>query len=382
MNKRHKDVRLGTLDMLLYLSVMTYFPEFSHRRYDTAGDFIREYLDTPAEKRPRTMFSGFCSDERSGVVQLMERASRCERLAALPIVYSSVGSDRHTSLCLAEDCCGSDGSIIRRDIYVMTGCNYRFGEYLSDFGRTSTWKDNFLGAVQADTAEQKSMLRFYDEAVKAALSDKRMTAGTAVSITVCGHSKAGNLAQYITVMRENVTRCVSFDGQGFSGEFLKKYRRFTAKRGKKITNICPDMSIAGCLLRTVPGSRRIYLRTPFLREKGAHILPLYYHIPVSLLDRNGRLIRTRSGRVPLSDMLSRISVIPVKAASLLPFIDEEKALGGLGSALMHYFKGSPRRALVSLMNSDTLLLLLLGGVTAAVLAPSALIKTISKTKKR
>ena len=373
---------LGTMDMLLCLSVMTYFPEFSHNEYAAAGDFISDYLSRPVKERPRTMFSGFCSDERSGVTQMMERAAHFDRLTRLPIVYSSTGSDKFTSLCLAEDRYGDGGNITRRDIYVMIGCNYRFGEYVSDFGSTSTWRDNFLGAVQTDTAEQKSILRFYDEAVKAALSDERITADTAVTITVCGHSKAGNLAQYITVMRENVTRCVSFDGQGFSAGFIRKYRSLAEKSGKKIISICPDMSIAGSLLRPIPGAKRIYLKTPFLREKNAHILPLYYHIPVSLMDKTGRMIRTRSAAEPLSRMLYRVSVIPAAAASLLPFIDDEKALDGLGKALMHYFKGSPRKALISLMNKDTQLLLSLGALTFGALAPITILETVLAHKKR
>ena len=39
-------------------------------------------------------------------------------------------------------------------------------------------------------------------------------------LTVTGHSKGANKAMYTTIMCNNVTRCVSFDGQGFSKEFL------------------------------------------------------------------------------------------------------------------------------------------------------------------
>ena len=43
------------------------------------------------------------------------------------------------------------------------------------------------------------------------------------SITVAGHSKGGNKAQYVTVLSDKVDRCISMDGQGFSQEFIDKY---------------------------------------------------------------------------------------------------------------------------------------------------------------
>lgn len=41
-------------------------------------------------------------------------------------------------------------------------------------------------------------------------------------LTVSGHSKGGNKAQYVTIVTDRVERCLSQDGQGFSPEFLKK----------------------------------------------------------------------------------------------------------------------------------------------------------------
>ena len=42
-------------------------------------------------------------------------------------------------------------------------------------------------------------------------------------LTVSGHSKGGNRAQYVKILTDQVDRCVSFDGQGFSSEFLELY---------------------------------------------------------------------------------------------------------------------------------------------------------------
>ncbi|MBO4998776.1 MAG: DUF2974 domain-containing protein [Lachnospira sp.] len=75
-----------------------------------------------------------------------------------------------------------------------------------------TWNDNGEGGYQADTASQQEAL-YYVNLLGANLT-------TSGKITVTGHSKGGNLAQYVTICAANlvVDRCVSFDGQGFSNE--------------------------------------------------------------------------------------------------------------------------------------------------------------------
>ena len=75
-----------------------------------------------------------------------------------------------------------------------------------------TWNDNGEGGYQADTASQQEAL-YYVNLLGADLT-------TSGKITVTGHSKGGNLAQYVTICAANlvVDRCVSFDGQGFSNE--------------------------------------------------------------------------------------------------------------------------------------------------------------------
>ena len=80
-----------------------------------------------------------------------------------------------------------------------------------------TWNDNGEGAVVSDSNSQKEALDYVNR-----IGAKLTTNGT---ITVTGHSKGGNLAQYIAICANNLTvdRCVSFDGQGFSNEFFETY---------------------------------------------------------------------------------------------------------------------------------------------------------------
>lgn len=73
-----------------------------------------------------------------------------------------------------------------------------------------TWNDNGEAATMIASNSQLEALEYVDQ-IGAELSTK----GT---ITVTGHSKGGNLAQFITICANNlvIDRCLSLDGQGFS----------------------------------------------------------------------------------------------------------------------------------------------------------------------
>ncbi|MCR5121018.1 MAG: DUF2974 domain-containing protein [Ruminococcus sp.] len=374
LNTFGKNTVPGTAEMLLYLDILTYFPEFAHGDYETAGDFVREYLQTPAKKRPTTMFSGFCHDERSGVAEIMEKISRFDRLMKLKIAYAPSETDNINSLCFTEDTILPCGKIPKRKVYIIIGCNYRLGEYSCGGVLTNTWADNFLGAVQADTVEQQSILSFFDKAVAAAKKD--LPGNTELSITVSGHSKAGNMAQYITILREEVNRCISFDGQGFSGRFVRKYREQILRRGSKIISICPNVSITGSLLHCLENVRTIHIKTAVLGEKGGHIIPLYYHIPVSVLDDSGKLRARTKHWTALNNILRSLSMLPENMARVLPLWDEERALKRIGTAIMRYFKGDKATAVCELLDPHALFLIAAGLIAAAVLAPFMLVKAI------
>lgn len=94
------------------------------------------------------------------------------------------------------------------------------------------WKDNFQGGAATNrpdgvsTAGQENALKWYQS----------QNLDGYDSITVSGHSKGGNKAKYITVMDDSVDRCISFDGQGFSDEFIDKYQDRIADNQYKIHN--------------------------------------------------------------------------------------------------------------------------------------------------
>ena len=73
------------------------------------------------------------------------------------------------------------------------------------------WKDDLMmaNAVSSEIMDD------------AAIYIKNLPKEYGNNITVTGHSKGGNKAQYVTIVTDRIGRCVSFDGQGFSKEFLE-----------------------------------------------------------------------------------------------------------------------------------------------------------------
>ena len=97
-------------------------------------------------------------------------------------------------------------------------------------GSEEEWDDNARGMIAADTLQQRAAARFTREACR-----------QFPSITVAGHSKGGNKAQYaaITLPENTVEQCFSFDGQGFSAAFFEKYNKQIESR-KSIVNLISE----------------------------------------------------------------------------------------------------------------------------------------------
>ncbi len=107
------------------------------------------------------------------------------------------------------------------------------------------WMDNVEGLNQTDTKFQKEALA-YVEALPYG------------DITVVGHSKGGNKAQYVAITSDKVTRCVSMDGQGFSREFYEKYWAEVQLKAGQIKNYSLDNDYVHILLFPVPGSQQLF----------------------------------------------------------------------------------------------------------------------------
>lgn len=108
-------------------------------------------------------------------------------------------------------------------------------------------------------------------------------------ITVSGHSKGGNKAQFITINSDLVDECFSLDGQGFSPEavlqFKDKYGDKYEERRKKIFSISSYNDYVNVLgERIVPEDQIYYFKSP-MGDKNA----VNYHKLEALLGSDGKL---------------------------------------------------------------------------------------------
>ncbi len=138
------------------------------------------------------------------------------------------------------------------------------------------WADNVNGLNQTDTERQQYAADYIR---------KLYESGEVDSISVTGHSKGGNKAQYVTIVCGGmIQRCVSFDGQGFSNEFFEKYQNEINNYRNKITAYAADGDYVNVLLNPLVDIR--YIDTSnvpdFYLDKNIG----YYHKANILIDPN------------------------------------------------------------------------------------------------
>lgn len=170
------------------------------------------------------------------------------------------------------------------------------------------WHDNGEGGYSTETAQQKAA----DDYV----NHLPLEYGNAMTVT--GHSKGGNKAQYVTITTDRIARCVSVDGQGFSQEFLDQYSERIRKRANSIVSISASNDVVNCLLFPIVGTR-IYVQT----EAQDNIL--LYHKPNILLDNNGNL-RPQEPQSALSQLINEYTTYMI---TTLPEPERSVTIDGL-----------------------------------------------------
>jgi len=110
-------------------------------------------------------------------------------------------------------------------------------------GSSAAWTDNFKGGYENDTKMQKLSADFV-----------RNECSAYNNITVTGHSKGGNLSQYVTVACSGqIKNCVSFDGQGFNEEFINSNKEAVSEAAGKIKSISAYNDFVNILLTPIAG---------------------------------------------------------------------------------------------------------------------------------
>lgn len=140
--------------------------------------------------------------------------------------------------------------------------------------KNDDWRDNGSCCYNADTQKQMEAAEYVN-----GLPEKYGN-----NITVTGHSKGGNKAQYVTVVTDRVGRCVSFDGLGFSKEFIEKYSDEISKKSQCITSINASEDYVNSILLPIT-DKRIFVESNI--EYVSHFVE--YHKPNILFNEVGEL---------------------------------------------------------------------------------------------
>lgn len=137
------------------------------------------------------------------------------------------------------------------------------------------------------------------------------------NITVSGHSKGGNKAQFIAIHSDLVDSCYSFDGQGFSPEALTAFEQLYGdkyqERRHKIYSLSADNDYVNVLGKRLMPDSQIYY---FASRAGFHFME-------AILDNNGHL-RTQCEQGKLSAYMETISG---ELMSMSPRIRQYATLG-------------------------------------------------------
>ena len=226
------------MDELLLIELLTYIPDkFPFTSVLNAGDrTVKEYLNTiDVSKIEDDVIYNSCMngfDWRNILMALEKNQSIMDVYIAEPHLDTAYGGGGGISAVFLND----------RDMEAVVAFR----------GTASNeWVDDFEGANQVDSLQQINALEWYKSVYdKLHLED--------YLVTVIGHSKGGNKAKYITILNDTPARCVSFDGQGFSDEFIEHYRKKILKRQDVIENHNIDFDYVNILMNDV-GQKTYYI---------------------------------------------------------------------------------------------------------------------------
>lgn len=142
------------------------------------------------------------------------------------------------------------------------------------------WKDNALAGTYTDNPSDNTLSVQQQKALDFVNS---LDASKYSSITVTGHSKGGNKAKVAALLSDKVTKCVSFDGQGFSDEFMRKHKSDIIANQGKIENHNVDGDYVNILLNDVG-------KTSWYEGQNIGINVFKYHSMSSFLNDKGEMV--------------------------------------------------------------------------------------------
>lgn len=132
------------------------------------------------------------------------------------------------------------------------------------------WIDNADSVIMKDTPLQKSCKEFVDEIINT---------NNYNSIITLGHSKGGNLAQYVAIKCDKINKAISINGTGFSNKFCAEYAKLICKNKNKIYEINSKKDIVSQILNHFSDNIKVI---------DTNVSYFKAHLPMTLL-KNGKL---------------------------------------------------------------------------------------------
>lgn len=289
---RISDNELCMLEQLCYLNVEVAkaagikddFKDISKHEEETIGNILACFDDEAIKKLREagdTEIEGACAsgEEWANIIEYLKKDTGSENDLSDLVLSSTMSNNSKTTLAL----CFTEKNNPSEAIVAFKGTS-----------GAEEWIDNVEGLIATDTKCQMDALD-YIESLKYS------------SIIVTGHSKGGNKAMYVAITSDKVERCVAYDGQGFSREFIDKYGEQIQEKGDNISNYSLSTDYVHALMFPVPNSKQIYCKGYGVDNVKQH------HSPNSFFktDEVGNLVLDKAGNpvVVLEDESESIEML-------------------------------------------------------------------------
>lgn len=173
---------------------------------------------------------------------------------------------------------------------LIQACTFRDseGNYYVAYRGTGDgrWCDNGRGMTAPSTQMQQAAADYFDKVAKEYLLEAKANGKT---VTVTGHSKGGNEAQYVYMAATHegiIDNCYSLDGQGFSKAAVRNFqRKYGDRYDDKIAgmySICGENDyVHDCGIPVIPKEN-----TYFVETSGEGFYP-WHHITFMVGDKDG-----------------------------------------------------------------------------------------------
>ncbi len=271
------DTQLIFLDNLIYLNL-----------YDFDSNTVKETIDLILEKSEKYIVDGTAAmtteQWRTLLTSFRDNPANAEFLenyVARNFVTGDTDEDGFRASCFVNVNDTTDVIAVFRGTYAG-----------------AEWEDNILVANDV----------WSEQMDKATLYIDNLPDSYGNNITVTGHSKGGNRAQYVTITTDRIGRCLSFDGQGFSQEFIDLYKDKIEERKSKITSISAQYDYVNALLTPIAGTIKYIQSVPDSNFA-------FNHCPNKVFDENANLNAEVEEPFIVSTLISILTQKPISEMS-------------------------------------------------------------------